>query len=91
MRAGNQRFGRANECLVGDAPVVANEYGHNNKGNVGVTYRGRAVDGGAQSARANVLGKKFRKVRLAAPWRDARVDDVDECLIDVDGMHAPTV
>ena len=91
VRAGDQRFGRANECLVGDAPVVANEYGHNNKGDVGITHRGGAVDGGAQSARANVLGKKFRKVRLAAPWRDARVDDVDECLIDVDGMHAPTV
>ena len=91
MRAGNQRFGRANECLVGDAPVVANEYGHNNKGNVGVTYRSRAVDGGAQSARANMLCKELGKIRLTAPGGNARVDDVDECLIDVDGMHAPTV
>ena len=91
MRAGDQRFGRANECLVGDAPVVANEYGHNNKGNVSVTHCSRAVDGGAQAARANVLGKELGKIRLATPRRNARVDDVNECLVDVDGMHAPTV
>jgi len=55
VRAGDQSFGGANEGLIGDAPVVANEYGHNDKGNVGVAHGGRAVDGGAQSARANMF------------------------------------
>ena len=47
MRAGDQRFGGANERLIGDAPVVANEHGHNDKGNVGVAHRGRAINRGA--------------------------------------------
>jgi hypothetical protein len=38
-----------------------------------------------------VFGKELGKVRLAAPWGNARVNDVDEGLIDVNGMHAPTV
>lgn len=49
VRAGDQRFGRANECLVGDAPVVANQHGYDDKCNVGVTHRCGAVDGGAQA------------------------------------------
>ena len=47
MRAADQRFGGANKCLIGDAPIVTNEDRHNDKGNVGVAHRGRAVDGGA--------------------------------------------
>ena len=89
--AGNQRFGCANERLVGDAAVVAHEDWHDNKRNVGVAHGGRAVDGGAESARANVLGKELGKIWLATPRRNARVNDVNEGLIDVDGMHAPAV
>ena len=48
--AGDQCFGSANERLVGDAPIVANEYRHNDKCNVGIAHGGRAVDGGTESA-----------------------------------------
>ena len=91
MCAGNQRFGCANERLVGDAAVIAHQNWYDDKCNVGVAHGSRAVDGGAKSARANMLGKELWKVWLAAPRRNAGVDDVDECLIDIDGMHAPPV
>ena len=38
-----------------------------------------------------MLGKELWKLWLAAPRRNAGVNDVDECLIDIDGMHAPPV